>query len=469
MRLLLKRILTVFLFSFIISCMSDDQFLDSDIELRFSADSISFDTLISTYSTTTKSFRIVNQFLQSTEIEKIYLANAEQSFFRLNIDGDVCQGKSNLKLMGNDSIFVFVEATFPSFDEDSVCFQTDSIIIQTTNKTYAVELVSWSQDVHYKNKILATSEVWDSQRPYLITDSLEIPFGETLTIKEGVNVLFHESAFLKVVGDLIVEGSVEEPVVFKGDRFDQTVFGDNYNEAPGQWAGLVIYPYTKKSRINHAIIKNGMFGIWAGAINYPELPSLAIDNCIIKNQSSAGIISFGSIINCSNTFFANCNSCIALYNHGKFSFNHITINNKYQSSRDVESVVIKDYFDLEDERIIGEFESIQFNNSIIYGDRENEILVKSAIEHKIDVSVNNCLLRVNELDNSYSNLNVSASIINSDPLLVPRESNNRLFLDSLSPCINHANLKFSRSYSTDIFGISRLADEKPDVGAVEFQ
>ena len=61
--------------------------------------------------------------------------------------------------------------------------------------------------------------------PYIVTEDIFIPSGETVIIKEGVALLFNSFTGLTVFGSLYVEGSVEEPVSFT------CVHDANYNDS----------------------------------------------------------------------------------------------------------------------------------------------------------------------------------------------------------------------------------------------
>jgi hypothetical protein len=95
------------------------------------------------------------------------------------------------------------------------------------------------------------------------------------------------------------------------------------------------------------------------------------------------LISFGANIDCYNTIFSNSRTCIFLCHTGKYNFNHITISNNFsfQYPRPTGSVIIKDYYIDDVSKYVGEFESIFFGNSIIFGDRNNEFEV-----YKYDIS-----------------------------------------------------------------------------------
>lgn len=451
------------------SCNETPDYLASGASFRVSSDSISFDTIVSSYGTTTKSFRIINESIQALLIDKIELADGSDSYFRLNVDGKPASSASAVEIPGRDSIFVFIEATFPDFDTDSICFHCDSVLVSSSDKTKGVRLYTWSQDVIKKTGILKSGEVWEGNRPYLIRDSIEIPYGDKLIIKEGVQVLLHKYAFIKVVGDLIVEGTEDEPVVFQGDRFDTNEDGVNYEDAPGQWGGISVYPFSKGTKLNYAVINGADFGIWAGGIGYPELAELEISNSIIKNNSNAGIISFGAKINCWNTFFADSYACLVLYNQGEYHFNHITINNHYSEAHKVGSVHISDYFDYDKTRYVGEFTEISFSNSIIAGSNDNEFTMNKLKPEAIPVSFDHVSLKQKSGAYFTDYVKKNDLFLNKDSLFNDYETGNFMYPDTLAFAIDRGDMTIASQYPNDLLGNSRTADGQPDLGVVEFQ
>jgi len=230
-----------------------------------------------------------------------------------------------------------------------------------------------------------------------------------------------------------------------------------------------VYPYSKGTKLNYAVINGADFGIWAGGIGYPELAELEISNSIIKNNSNAGIISFGAKINCWNTFFADSYVCILLYNQGEYHFNHITINNQYSETRKVGSVHISDYFDFDKTRYVGEFDQISFANSIITGKNEDEFTMNILKPESIPVSFNHVSLKEKSEDYFTDRVKQNALFLNKDSLFIDYETGNFMFPDTLAFAIDKGAVDIAAQYPYDLLGNSRMADGKPDLGAVEFQ
>ncbi len=468
MKLIFRNLVSAFviLFVFLYSCEKDDIGIDTNGNFILSTDTLSFDTIITTYRTPTQNFRIINKSATPIEIKSIRLAGGEDSHFRLNVDGIPCKSITDIEVLSLDSIFIFVEATFPEFNIDSVCYRLDSVIVETNTGIQSVKLLSWSQDVTFLKSEWLSTQTWNSKKPYLIFDSIMVDEGQTLTIEKGCKVFFHNDAKMYVLGNIIVNGTKEEPVVFMNDRFDENAAGDSYEDIPGQWYGIYVLPSELKSTFNYAEVKNSILGIWTGSLGDPILPSVKIENSIIKNHSFSGLISFGANIECSNTIFSNSRSCILLFYKGNYNFNQITISNNfnYQYPRQGSSVLIQDYY-TDDYK--GEFEKVFFGNSIIYGDYADELTVRkfNSTDPRINCSLDHCLIKLKNPDSLLYRINYSDLIIED---LVRFDTVYNYFPDSLSSFIDKGSLDISQQFPMDYFGNSRLSDGKPDLGAVEF-
>ena len=93
-------------------CSKDEVIDEAAIEsLSFSLDTVIFDTVFTQVGTITKNFKIYNNSKNTISISSITLKNELSSNYRINVDGIASNEVTNLKIAGNDSIFVFVEAT----------------------------------------------------------------------------------------------------------------------------------------------------------------------------------------------------------------------------------------------------------------------------------------------------------------------------------------------------------------------
>ncbi|MFA6105514.1 MAG: hypothetical protein WC725_02840 [Patescibacteria group bacterium] len=140
--------------------------------------------------------------------------------------------------------------------------------------------------VQYENRVdqqyyLTSQTLTKDKSPYLLYGGCawgRVPNYSTVTIEAGVVVKFDVprycnggtvAAGLWVYGNLIVNGTAEEPVIFTSVK-DDTEGGDTNGDGsasspqPGDWSSIEIGPgLTNVININHAIIRYGFNGIRA--------------------------------------------------------------------------------------------------------------------------------------------------------------------------------------------------------------
>lgn len=106
--------------------------------------------------------------------------------------------------------------------------------------------------------------------PYVITSTLDVAPGASLTLMPGTVLRFATGAALDVAGILNVAGDSVSPVLFTSDVA---------TPAPGDWAGLNIRSSAQNARIDGAIIEYAASGITVdGAQTH-------ISNCTVRGYS----------------------------------------------------------------------------------------------------------------------------------------------------------------------------------------
>ena len=101
-------------FALLCSCTDYDTWTsDPRAHLTFGNDTISFDTILSTVSSSTQRLLVYNNNKEGLRINEVRLKKASASPFRVNVDGEFLQGGTgyDFEVRGNDSIFVLLEAT----------------------------------------------------------------------------------------------------------------------------------------------------------------------------------------------------------------------------------------------------------------------------------------------------------------------------------------------------------------------
>lgn len=449
------------------SCEKERYFTDSSAELKFSTDTVMFDTVFTTIGSTTKNFRIINPYSKTLKLSEIYLAGGESSDFRLNIDGVESHKQENLTLPAGDSMYVFVEVTIDPQNQNNPMVIKDSVIFVTNGNLQDVDLIAWGQDIHLINGKIVQSQTWVNDKPYLVYNSMLVDSLQLLTINQGVKVHFHKNSTMYVSGTLEINGTINEPVIFQGDRLEE-----EYAEIPGQWGGIYFLNGSSGNEINYLKIKNGTTGIHLGNLySVHDPPDLVISNSVITNMNFAGISAINAEIDAYNCIAAECGFySIILTTGGNYEFNHCTITNRWNYfNRTTPSLMITNYYNLSDTVFFsGDLVNANFGNCIIYGDLETELgFEKIEGAGSFEYYFDHCLLKAGSDEFDISDPTKFNNIfLNNSPGFIGADTLN-FQLDSLAFAIDKGSVEIGMQFPIDIAGNDRTNDLAPDLGAFE--
>lgn len=465
----LKSIIFIVFFSilFSYSCKKENFYTGNEKVLRFSSDTIHFDTVFTTIGSATKYFIVYNTQNKPLKISSIKLAKGAQSFFRINIDGVSSREVKNVELGANDSMFIFVEVKVDPTNSNNPMIVQDSIEFHINNVMQDIDLIAYGQDVHLINaKIIDQNEYWQADKPYLIYNSMLVDSNVTLSIAPGAKLFFHHNSRMYVQGTLIANGTLEEPIIFRGDRLEHW-----YDDIPGQWDGIYFVMGSKDNIMNYCEIKNAIIGVQVDTFVSQNQPTLTISNSKILNMNAAGLFAQGSTVKAWNCVFANCGQfALALTIGGAYEFYHCTIYNTwYYTNRQTPSLLLNNYYiDIYGNYQIRPLEKAIFANCIIYGNKENEIAIDNYPSSPVfNYEFKNCLIKADDNFNTTNSQNWINIFRNENPQFVDPIRNN-YELDSLSFCIDKGDLNVGAQFMWDFNGYNRILDNKPDLGAFEW-
>jgi hypothetical protein len=471
--ILIPSILILFLYSCSIGDFSDDR----EYKLAFSNDTISFDTVFTTLGTTTRRFQIKNKSPHSLEIDRIALARGNDSPFRLNVNGITGNEISELLIPAGDSVIIFVAVTIDPSDVNNPFEVKDSILFMTNGNLQNVKLIAFGQNFHLFKGETLKSQHWKNDKPYLIYNPVAVGKEEKLIIDAGCRIHFHRNSSLFVNGTLEVNGTFNNPVKFLSDRLEK-----EYENSPGQWGyikefddgtfiefgGIHFSTTSHDNKINCAIIKNANKGIQVDSLGGTSNPKLVISNTRVENMTLNCLYAQNTEIVGSNCIFANSGSfTVAILLGGSYELNHCTIANYFGlNTRKTGSLILKNYYDYGTTRYVYNQLKADFRNCIVYGSVENELDLINDNRGIFNYSFINCDLKTTTYFKPTDPL-FSGSVFNKDPgfKLI---SEHDYSIDSLSPARNIAKPEIAKLYPSDIFNHSRLADEGPDIGAIEW-
>lgn len=466
------------------SCRPKRDYNDSpNLVLKFSQDTVRFDTVFTTLSSTTKQVLVINPTKEWVQISRIYLREKTLSFFRINVNGDTSSVVQNVKIAPGDSIYIFIKVTINPNNTTNPFEIQEQIVLEFNNKQQSIILTAWGQNAYYhlpthsiaipyynKDKLdtfyihysLADcTKPMETDKPHIIYGYLLVNEGETLEIPNGCRLHFAPSAGLWVYdgASLKVRGTLSEPVTFQGMRLEKY-----YEDVAGQWNRIWLSRGSINNQIDYAIIKNGTVGILADSVANNDY-HLKINNTIIKNMSSVGILSQGSKIIGTNLVISNCQTAnLALTLGGEYDFYHSTFADYWRgSSNNAYSLLINNYYvDINQNIQLRPLSAANFTNCIFFGESLEEIFMDLKPETQSNYYFDHCLLKTKISPNAYFN----QCIFNTDPAFKNTEKQIFEINSTKSPVVKTGLTSGAIFAPQDIKGVPRLGT--PTIGAYEY-
>lgn len=439
-----------------ISCeLPNEQLLtDPQARLRFSADTVFFDTVFTSIKTITRRVRVYNDHSGLLSISKIELAKPNTPFI-LTVNGLPGTSFADTRLLGGDSLLLLIEANIDPQDQSLPYIVEDKILFSTNGNNQALPVIAWGQDAHFlKDSILVCNTTWTAGKPYVIYDNILVDSLCTLTIEAGTRVFSHFNSGIFVKGQLFVNGNASEQVVFSNDRFDVP-----YKTTAGQWNGITFLQGSEGNEISFARINNAVNGIWLGTPDDNTIADLTLRNTIIENMSQTGLIAFTADLTMQNCLINNCGQFVfAGLAGGNYIFEHNTLANYgYGFFKQQPVFVITDNLLLADGSEISGNLYLELSNNIVWGVDDDELQLFNEAGLTFEVFMQHSILKSGnpEFDINNNQLNV-------DPLFIDSPASNYQ-LDSLSPALDAG---------IDIGIMNDLNDSTrsnpPDIGAYEY-
>ncbi len=452
------------------SCSDEEAFTsDRNSTLSFSTDTVSFDTLFVEVTSATERFCVYNRNSKGLRIAHARLETGGASGFMMNVDGQNGATIKDIQVYSKDSAFVFVKVNMPTQPsmrptkvEDAIIFTLESGVEQK------VQLVAYGQNANvWKAKVLNnTEEVTEANDlPYLIYDSLVVAENTVWHIKEGNQFYFHNGASLIVHGTLIVDGTLENPVVFRGDRTDKMFPYLPYDRLENQWGGIRLSPSCQGLTLNYADIHSGNFGVVCDGMKGKAL----IQNTIIHNVAGYGLYLKDTKALVANTQVSNSRyDCVSIYG-GTADFYHCTLAQFYPwKAERGHALYVSNYIDDEEHLV----ESANFYNCLITGYADDEVYGNHG-EKPFPLMFDHCVLLTDVSDETYFH----DCIGESEDSATYKSSNFRIFdthsflydfrLDSLSVARGKGAEAYADAYPADINGIERKG--APDAGCYQYE
>lgn len=384
-------------------CRKDEVFTeDPGAKLVLTEDTVLFDTIFTTVGSVTKRFTVRNENENAVKVD-IALQGGTPSPFRINVDGASGVNFNDVEILGNDSIFIFVEATLDQNNASNPFIIEDHILLNTNGNDQSVLLLAWGQDAHFYfpgpdsvqvNGLPRFSYIaggyapgwvqicetvhWTNDKPYVIFGYGVVDSCCKLIIDPGVKVYFHGGGGLWVYkyGQIQAVGSVDERITFQGDRLEAL-----YENLPNQWDRIWINEGDQENRLENCQIKNALIGIqaqtWPFTNGQPLSPNtLVLNNVSIRNCLTAGLYAENYRITANNLLVGDAGQySVVLTGSGDYHFDHPTIANYWSLDirQDPAFLLTNKFVDASGAAQVRTIEAGSvFRNGIIHGNNTNE-------------------------------------------------------------------------------------------------
>lgn len=447
------------------SCIEDDFTTSPSDVLTFSTDTLSFDTIFTDLGTPTARLKVYNRAKKSVNISSIEMKNPS-TMFQMNVDGMSGTRFHDVEIRGGDSIFIFVECLLPENDNNNPVRVEDAIVFNTNGVSQEVVLQAWGQDVTRLRALRVSEDMrLDSDRIYVVFDSIVVDRGATLTIGPGTRMLFHDKAEMIVRGRLEAVGAPGKMIDMRGDRLDDVLPGVSYDIMAGQWKGITIAPESMGNRMEYVDMRSTVQGLVVENEDNLSERKLLLLNSWLHNSQGAALTSGYAWVDAEGCVFSEAASHVVSLTGGKHNFTQCTLANYYLFSASWQSILglyhlLPDSPESDSQPLM----EADFSNTIIYG-------LPAALNvgdlTGSQVFMRNILLGANGSDDS----NFIDCLWDSNPLFytVREDYYFNYRVQPESPAINAGNPAYVTTLCRyDMDGVDRLSDGNPTVGAYQY-
>lgn len=301
------------LFCLVISACDDveDFTTDRSTFLQFSRDRIEFDTLITTVPSSTQSLVVYNRADKGLRITEVRLEGGAASPFRVNVTGQdlsrtVDNRATDFEIWRRDSMIVRLEVTLPDTNDDNPHRVSDNLLFTLESGIQQrVPLTVVGRDAYfYKEHTFTANMSLSGSRPCVVYGSMTVAEGVTLTLDAGAELLFHDGAELLVKGTVVANGTLEKPIVLRGDRTDHMFNYLPYDRLPGRWGGVTLAPTSKDNVLDYVDIHGGNYGIRCEASSL-DVQKLKLTNSRLSQLGGDGLAATDCQLLVANTEISN--------------------------------------------------------------------------------------------------------------------------------------------------------------------
>ncbi len=455
---------------------------DPSLRLRFSEDTLRFDTVFTEQGSATLQLMVYNRNASAILIDRVWVEDGKA--FRVNVDGEADLARLHeLTIYGGDSMVVFVRIRPEAMNSNSPVLVSDKIHFHlATGHAQSVVLEAYGQDATRigrrgcQRTEIAGDYRFTAEKPYIVFDTLIV--GGDLTIDAGARIYMHQGANLYVLGGLTALGTKEQPVLIRGDRLDNLFDSVPYLYAGGSWGGIYLQSEAPRNyRLSYTDILSGTVGLACTSTCTGTLPALRMDGCRIHNHNLYGLVLSHVDALVTNTEISNCASYCVYCDGGEHKFIHSTVasyfgytNIRIQSAakEDAAAVYINNLSKTGPQTVTS------FYNSVVTGYTANQVVVATPFDQYYPGVFKGNYLKTDTLRMPHAEKNVYyEKTADTTAVFVKDFYKYKEYIyydfrpDSLSPLRGIGDSVAALPYPTDRNGVPR-AGIKPDAGCYQY-
>jgi hypothetical protein len=313
-------------------CIEDGITTSAADQPTFSTDTVRMGSMLTLGPSPTSRFVVYNRHDKILNISSVSFRDDAEGQFRMNVDGISGRSFNNIEIRPNDSIFVFVEATLAENGSNLPVDIVRHIDFVVNGVTSTVPVSAQGQDVTrlIGETVYSSDTTFSADKPYLISGSITVEEGATLTIPAGSKLLMHDAASITINGSLRVMGTADAPIEIIGDRSGYVASDIPYEVMSGQWEGITFSSTSKDNYITHASIRNSEIGLVLDRCGgTTEAPALTIHNSVVRNTKGYIIEAIHSALTAIGCEFSDASLGILRLVGSEHIVNHCTLANYY--------------------------------------------------------------------------------------------------------------------------------------------
>jgi len=312
----LSLIVCVFVCVFVITSCRDQQFTtDSQACLRFSTDTLSFDTVFTQEGSSTRTIMVYNPNSNAVRISRVWWQQGKCFF--ANLDGENNPSHwHDIDLFGGDSIYLFIRTEIDPYGANSHPVEYDTLFFEVNGNRQSIAVQAFGMDVQLirtpeRCTIYNHGKTFSADKPWLIYDTIYV--NGQLTFEPGATLYMHQSAHIVALGNVTAQGTQTQPIRVMGDRTDYLFPHVPYRVASGQWGGIYLYRLDTIWRsasatydLQNIHLLSGQVGLFCYSDSKTHRAHLRLHNARIHNMSAYGVVLENTDADISNAEISNC-------------------------------------------------------------------------------------------------------------------------------------------------------------------